>query len=60
MPKPVQGGQLVVMNAGSSPTGHRFSATHCDMNFAMLRQKSIETDAAQIGRLKATSAVTVS
>jgi dimethylsulfone monooxygenase len=52
MPKPVQGGRLVVMNAGSSPVGHRFSATYCDMNFAMLRQKSVETDAAQIGHLK--------
>jgi alkanesulfonate monooxygenase SsuD/methylene tetrahydromethanopterin reductase-like flavin-dependent oxidoreductase (luciferase family) len=52
MPKPVQGGDVIVMNAGSSPTGHRFSARHCDMNFAMLRQKGFEDDAGQIAALK--------
>ena len=51
-PKPLQGGSVVVMNAGSSDVGHRFSAEHCDMNFAMLRQKSLEQDATQIGHLK--------
>lgn len=55
-PKPLQGGDVVVMNAGSSPTGHRFSALNCDMNFAMLRQKSVDEDAAQIGALKTLAA----
>lgn len=52
MPKPIQGDRVIVMNAGSSEVGHRFSASNCDMNFAMLRQKSLEQDAAQIGHLK--------
>lgn len=52
MPKPLQGGHVVVMNAGSSAVGQSFSAAHCDMNFAMLRQKSIAEDSAQIGHLK--------
>lgn len=51
-PKPVRGGKVPIMNAGSSATGQRFSAEHCDMNFAMLRQKSVEDDAAQIDGLK--------
>lgn len=51
-PKPVQGADVIVMNAGSSAVGHRFSARHCDMNFAMLRQQSIAADAAQIQQLK--------
>ena len=52
-PKPVQRPGPAVMNAGSSPIGQRFSATHCDMNFVMLRQKSVDADRAQIARLKA-------
>lgn len=51
-PKPIQGLGLPVMNAGSSDVGQRFSAEHCDMNFAMLRQKSVADDSAQIARLK--------
>jgi alkanesulfonate monooxygenase SsuD/methylene tetrahydromethanopterin reductase-like flavin-dependent oxidoreductase (luciferase family) len=52
-PKPVQRPGPPVMNAGSSPVGQRFSATHCDMNFVMLRQKSEDADRAQIAHLKA-------
>lgn len=55
-PKPVQKGGPVVMNAGSSPVGQRFSASHCDMNFVMLRQKDEASDAAQIAGLKAMAA----
>ncbi|MBT6313328.1 MAG: LLM class flavin-dependent oxidoreductase [Alphaproteobacteria bacterium] len=51
-PKPLQGGELQIMNAGSSPTGQRFSAENCDMNFVMLRQKDEASDRAQIGGLK--------
>lgn len=51
-PKPIQGASLTVMNAGSSPIGQRFSAENCDMNFVMLRQKSVQEDSAQIGHLK--------
>lgn len=51
-PKPVQPGGPVIMNAGSSPVGQRFSATHCDMNFVMLRQKDEASDRAQIANLK--------
>lgn len=54
-PKPLQR-SVPIMNAGSSPTGQRFSASHCDMNFVMLRQASIESDAAQIGHLKSIAA----
>lgn len=52
-PKPLQGLDLPVMNAGSSPTGQRFSAENCDMNFVMLRQKDQASDMAQIAGLKA-------
>lgn len=52
-PKPVQGAAVPVMNAGSSPTGQRFSAENCDMNFVMLRQKDEASDRAQIANLKA-------
>jgi FMNH2-dependent dimethyl sulfone monooxygenase len=55
-PKPMQQPFLPVMNAGSSPVGQRFSATHCDMNFAMLKQKSADTDRAQIAQLKTMAA----
>ena len=55
-PKPVQRPGPPVMNAGSSAIGQRFSATHCDMNFAILRQRSMEADRAQIARLKAMAA----
>jgi FMNH2-dependent dimethyl sulfone monooxygenase len=55
-PKPVQGGGPPVMNAGSSEIGQRFSATHCDMNFAILRQRSHDADRAQIARLKTMAA----
>jgi alkanesulfonate monooxygenase SsuD/methylene tetrahydromethanopterin reductase-like flavin-dependent oxidoreductase (luciferase family) len=51
-PKPVQRPGPPVMNAGSSPTGQRFSATHCDMNFVMLRQRSAGADREQIAHLK--------
>ena len=51
-PKPLQGGGLQIMNAGSSPTGQRFSAENCDMNFVMLRQKGETSDRAQIAGLK--------
>jgi alkanesulfonate monooxygenase SsuD/methylene tetrahydromethanopterin reductase-like flavin-dependent oxidoreductase (luciferase family) len=44
------------MNAGSSPTGHAFSAQHADMNFAMLRQKNEDDDRAQIAHLKTMAA----
>jgi alkanesulfonate monooxygenase SsuD/methylene tetrahydromethanopterin reductase-like flavin-dependent oxidoreductase (luciferase family) len=54
-PKPVQQ-PLPVMNAGSSPIGQAFSATHCDMNFAMLKQKSADSDRAQIAKLKGMAA----
>jgi len=55
-PKPVQPGGPPVMNAGSSPVGQRFSASHCDMNFVMLRQKSRDADQAQIAHLKTMAA----
>jgi dimethylsulfone monooxygenase len=51
-PKPLQGGGLQIMNAGSSPTGQRFSAENCDMNFVMLRQKDEASDRSQIAGLK--------
>ena len=51
-PKPVQAPFPPIMNAGSSPVGQRFSATNCDMNFVMLRQKDEESDRAQIQNLK--------
>lgn len=51
-PKPVQRPYPLLMNAGGSPVGQRFSATHCDMNFAMLRQKDPESDREQIAGLK--------
>jgi dimethylsulfone monooxygenase len=54
-PKPLQS-PLPTMNAGSSPTGQRFSASHCDMNFAMLRQKDAASDKAQIAELKTMAA----
>lgn len=50
-PKPLQT-NVPLMNAGSSEVGQAFSASHCDMNFVMLRQKSEDTDRAQIARLK--------
>lgn len=50
-PKPLQR-PVPLMNAGSSEVGQAFSARHCDMNFVMLRQKSEDTDAAQIDTLK--------
>jgi alkanesulfonate monooxygenase SsuD/methylene tetrahydromethanopterin reductase-like flavin-dependent oxidoreductase (luciferase family) len=50
-PKPLQH-PVPIMNAGSSPIGQRFSATHCDMNFVMLRQKTEDEDRAQIAHLK--------
>lgn len=52
-PKPLQGAELPIMNAGSSPVGQRFSAENCDMNFVMLRQKDEASDRAQIANLKA-------
>jgi len=55
-PKPLQGAALPVMNAGSSPTGQRFSAENCDMNFVMLRQKDEASDRAQIAGLKGMAA----
>ncbi len=55
-PKPVQGADLAIMNAGSSPAGQRFSAGNCDMNFVMLKQKSEGDDRAQIAQLKAMAA----
>ena len=55
-PKPLQGAELPIMNAGSSATGRRFSAENCDMNFAMLRQKSDESDQGQIAALKSIAA----
>ena len=55
-PKPIQQGGPVIMNAGSSPVGQQFSASQCDMNFVMLRQKDEESDAAQIAGLKTMAA----
>jgi alkanesulfonate monooxygenase SsuD/methylene tetrahydromethanopterin reductase-like flavin-dependent oxidoreductase (luciferase family) len=55
-PKPLRRGGPPVMNAGGSPAGQRFSATHCDMNFALLRQKSEDSDRAQIAHLKTMAA----
>lgn len=54
-PKPLQS-PVPTMNAGSSPIGQRFSATHCDMNFVMLRQKSEDADRTQIAQLKTMAA----
>ncbi len=51
-PKPLQPPRPPIMNAGSSETGHAFSARHADMNFAMLRQKDELSDRAQIAHLK--------
>ena len=51
-PKPIQQGGPVIMNAGSSPVGQQFSASQCDMNFVMLRQKDEGSDMAQIANLK--------
>ena len=50
-PKPLQP-DVPLMNAGSSEAGQAFSAQHCDMIFVMLRQKSEDTDRAQIAHLK--------
>ena len=55
-PKPIQRPRPPIMNAGSSPVGQNFSANHADMNFVMLRQKSVETDTAQITHLKTLAA----
>lgn len=54
-PKPLQN-PVPLMNAGSSATGQAFSARHCDMNFVMLRQKTEDSDASQIKRLKTMAA----
>ena len=51
-PKPLQSPRPPIMNAGSSVTGHAFSAQHADMNFAMLRQLDEASDRAQIAQLK--------
>jgi len=51
-PKPVQKPRPPIMNAGSSSQGQLFSATHADMNFVMLRQKSEGSDKHQIQVLK--------
>jgi alkanesulfonate monooxygenase SsuD/methylene tetrahydromethanopterin reductase-like flavin-dependent oxidoreductase (luciferase family) len=51
-PKPLQSPRPPIMNAGSSETGHAFSARHADMNFAMLRQKDDDSDGRQIAHLK--------
>jgi alkanesulfonate monooxygenase SsuD/methylene tetrahydromethanopterin reductase-like flavin-dependent oxidoreductase (luciferase family) len=51
-PKPVQRPYPLLMNAGGSAIGQRFSATHCDMNFAMLRQKDRAHDQQQVQSLK--------
>lgn len=51
-PKPIQGANLPVMNAGSSDIGQRFSAENCDMNFVMLRQRDEANDQEQIAKLK--------
>ena len=50
-PKPLQA-PIPLMNAGSSDVGQAFSASHCDMNFVMLRQKEEASDRAQIANLK--------
>ena len=55
-PKPLQAPRPPIMNAGSSATGHAFSARHADMNFAMLRQKDEDSDRAQIAHLKSMAA----
>lgn len=55
-PKPLQGANLPIMNAGSSAVGQRFSAENCDMNFVMLRQKDEASDRAQIANLKSMAA----
>jgi len=51
-PKPVQRPFPPVMNAGGSPAGQRFAATHCDMNFVILKQHDLEGGKAQIDALK--------
>ena len=50
-PKPLQS-RLPIMNAGGSPAGQQFSATHCDMNFVILKQRDMEGGKAQIDHLK--------
>ena len=50
-PKPLQA-KLPVMNAGGSAAGQQFSATYCDMNFVILKQRDMEGGKAQIDHLK--------
>ncbi len=52
-PKPLQKPFPPVMNAGGSPAGQRFAATHCDMNFVILRDHTdFDLAKAQIDNLK--------
>ena len=51
-PKPIQRPFPPVMNAGGSEAGQRFAATHCDMNFVILREHDADAGKAQIDGLK--------
>jgi dimethylsulfone monooxygenase len=51
-PKPIQTPSLPIMNAGGSPAGQKFAATHADMNFVILKEREMESGKAQIDSLK--------
>lgn len=52
-PKPLQTPSLPIMNAGGSPAGQKFAATHADMNFVILKEREMASGKAQINSLKA-------
>lgn len=51
-PKPLQTPSLPIMNAGGSPAGQKFAATHADMNFVILKEREMAAGKAQINSLK--------
>lgn len=51
-PKPLQTPSLPIMNAGGSPAGQKFAATHADMNFVILKEREMVAGKAQINSLK--------
>ena len=51
-PKPLQTPSLPIMNAGGSPAGQKFAATHADMNFVILKEREMAGGKAQINSLK--------
>jgi FMNH2-dependent dimethyl sulfone monooxygenase len=51
-PKPLQTPSLPIMNAGGSPAGQKFAATHADMNFVILKEREMAAGKAQIDSLK--------